>query len=95
MEGVNHYIQQLNEIDPSSTNFRYATKIRETKAVLERKQRSQAEPTDLRAFARAMECLSGYLGGVDSYISEMSRFYYEASAEAFDDYASAALDYGC
>jgi hypothetical protein len=25
IEGVNFYIQQLNEIDPGSTNFRYAT----------------------------------------------------------------------
>jgi hypothetical protein len=93
IEGVNHYIQQLNEIDPGSTNFRYATKIHETKAALESKQRSQA-PTDLRAFACAMECLSDYLGGLDSYVSEMSRCYYEMSAEAFDDYASAALDDG-
>lgn len=92
IEGINHYIQQLNEIDPGSTNFRYAAKIHETKAMLESKQRSRAAPTDLPAFARAMECLSGYLVGLDTYVCEMSRSYYEMSAEVFDDYASAALD---
>jgi hypothetical protein len=95
IEGVNFYIQQLNEIDPGSTNFRYATKLHETKALLERKQKSHGEPTDLRRFAAAMERLSGYLGGLETYICEMSRVYYEIQADTFGDYyTSGELDYG-
>jgi hypothetical protein len=92
IEGVSHYIQQLNEIDPGSTNFRYSTKFHETKAALELKQRSQVAPTDLQTFARAMECLSGYLSGLNAYVSEMSRSYYEMSSDACDDHTSGTLD---
>jgi hypothetical protein len=82
VEGVNSYIRQLNEIDPDSTKFRYATELHATKARLKARHENEAETRDLRSFATAMERLSGYLLGLDAWVAEMNGYYYEMHAEA-------------
>lgn len=83
VEGVNHYIQKLSEIDPDSTKFRYATDLRRTKTRLKASQ-DEAGATDLRAFATAMERLSGYLLGLDAWVAHINSSYYEVCAEDGD-----------
>ncbi len=80
-EGINFYIQQLNEIDPSSVSFRYTTEIEKTKAKLTEAQKSGVE-VDLVEFAEAMERLANYLDGLDAYITAIIECDQEMLAEA-------------
>jgi len=70
IEGINFYIQRLNEVDPSSVSFRYTTTIEETKARLAEAQKPGAD-VDLVEFAGAMERLANHLDGFDMYVAEI------------------------
>jgi hypothetical protein len=83
MEGMNFYIQQLNEIDPSSVNFRYTTAIEETKAKLTSAQK-YGGAADIRTFAEAMERLANYLDGIDSHVGAIIEAHNDMMAEAYD-----------
>jgi len=83
VEGINFYIQQLNEIDSRSVNFRYTTEIEETRAKLTEAQKPGAE-VDLVEFAEAIERLANYLDGLDSYIAGIIEYEQEMWAEAQD-----------
>lgn len=82
IEGISFYIQQLNEIDPQSVNFRYATKAAETKGILGKAQKDGS--VGLQEFAEGMDRLAGILGGIDTYVSEIIHHHNEVSAEAYD-----------
>jgi len=81
IEGINFYIQRLNEVDPGSVSFRYTSTIEETKAKLTLAQKPGAE-VDLSGFAGAMERLANYLDGLDVYVAEIIGHDLEMLAEA-------------
>jgi hypothetical protein len=85
IEGVKFYIQQLNEIDPSSVSFRYTTSIEQTKAKLTDAQKPGIQ-TDLVEFGEAMERLAGFLDGLDTYVSEIARYPQEMLEEFHDSF---------
>jgi hypothetical protein len=66
IEGINFYIQKLNEFDPYSVQCRYPSE--ETKDRLRNAQKDN-RPVDLQSFAEAMERLANYLEGLDSYVT--------------------------
>ena len=81
IEGIDFYVQQLNEIDPHpATNFRYPEKIDETKAKL----RELGNDGDIKEFAEAMERLANYLDGLDSYVGTIIDHYHEMLADSYD-----------
>jgi hypothetical protein len=85
VEGVNFYIQQLNEIDPASVSFRYTTSIEETKAKLTAAQKPGVE-VDLVEFGEAMDRLAAFLDGLDTYVSEIAGFQDEIAEEFYDSF---------
>jgi len=85
IEGINYYIQQLNEIDPHSVSFRYPAGVAGTKEALGRGQK-KGEAANLQTFVEAMDRLGGILGGIDTYVSEIIGNYYEMCADAQDSY---------
>jgi hypothetical protein len=82
VEGISFYIQQLNEIDPESVNFRYTTEIEDTKAKLKKAQKKGTD-ADIRTFAEAMERLANYLDGVDSYVAAIIEAHNEMLSEFY------------
>jgi hypothetical protein len=82
--GINYYIQQLNEIDPFSVNFRYTAAIEKTRSKLTDAQKPGAE-VDLVEFAEAMERLANSFDGLDIYIAEIIGYDLEMQTEADDD----------
>ena len=83
IEGINFYIQQLNEIDPGSDNFRYTTEIESTRVKLTGAQKPGVE-ADLIDFGEAMERLASYLDGIDSFVGAIIEYDLEARAEGYD-----------
>jgi hypothetical protein len=60
IEGLNSYIQQINEIDPHATNFRYAIGAAETIAALEKAQK-HGSIVSLKNFSDKMAGLANVL----------------------------------
>ncbi len=83
VEGINFYIQQINEIDPGSANFRYTTEIENTRVKLTDAQKPGVE-ADLIDFGEAMERLASYLDGIDSFVGAIIECDQEVRAEAYD-----------
>jgi hypothetical protein len=83
IEGINFYIQQLNEIDPASVNFRYTTAIEATKAKLKEAQK-HGGASDIQTFAEAMERLANYLEGIDGYVGAIIEAHSDMLANVYD-----------
>jgi hypothetical protein len=84
VDGISFYLQQLNEIDPGSVNFRYTTAIAGTKAKLRKLQKPGAE-VNIQTFAIAMERLANYLDGLDGYAEAIIEAHDEMIAEAYNN----------
>jgi hypothetical protein len=84
VEGIDHYIRQISEVDPRSYSLRYAYS----------KKGDPSLPKDLthinlRHFGDLMERLSNYLWGIDvgmSAIEDMKHNYESEMASYADDY---------
>ena len=83
IEGINYYVQQLNEIDHDSARFRYASGFEEIRARM-RKAQKPSVPADLRTFAEAMERLANYLSSLDEYVATIIEHYREMAPDAGD-----------
>jgi hypothetical protein len=83
VKAINSYIQQLNEIDPNSEDFRYTTNIEETRAKLEKVQ-EHGEALGVKNFAEAMERLAYWLEGFDGYFGSMIDSYHEMLSDSYD-----------
>ena len=80
IKGLNYYVRLLNEIDPQSQSFRYASGLAKTKDTLGKAQKEGAA-VGLQTFAEAMERLAGCLGGLDDYTGEIIRSHCEGGDE--------------
>jgi hypothetical protein len=83
IKAINSYIQQLNEIDPNSEDFRYTRAIEETKAKLDEVQ-EHGGALGIQNFASAMERLAYCLEGFDGYFDSMIDGYHEMLADSYD-----------
>jgi hypothetical protein len=83
IEGINFYIQQINEIDPGSVNFQYTTDIENTRVKLTGAQKPGVD-ADITDFGEAMERLASYLDGIDSFVAAIIECDQEVRAEAYD-----------
>jgi hypothetical protein len=83
IDALNSYIRQLNEVDPQSVEFRYATNIEDTEAKLTRVQ-EHGGAIGIQNFAEGMERLAFWLDGVDGYFSDMVDGYHQMLSDSYD-----------
>jgi hypothetical protein len=83
VKAISSYIQQVNEIDPKSSGFRYTTALEETKIKLDKVQ-EHGGMLGTQNFAEAMERLAYCLENLDGYFADMIEAYHEMLAEACD-----------
>jgi phytoene dehydrogenase-like protein len=84
VEGIDDYIRQISEIDPSSYSLRYAYSKKGDPSLPKR-----LTHINLRHFGDLMERLSNYLWGIDvgmSAIEDMKHDYESEMASYADDY---------
>jgi hypothetical protein len=79
MEGIDNYIRQLEELDPNSYSFRYASSKRGAASLP-----ADLTHINLRHFAEMLERLAAYLDGIDAATSALE----DSMAEWRSDMAS-------